>query len=57
MKSAGVFPPLVKSKYKTLESSAPTGGFFLAPVEDYGPSGPKVILPDGQTDKGFKGVR
>ena len=39
-----------------LERSRPTGGFFLAPAEECslglhqkGPSGPKVILLDGQT--------
>ena len=29
----------------------PTGGFFLAPAEGKGPSGPKVILPAGRTDE------
>ena len=28
-----------------------TRKFFLAPAEGYGPSGPKVILPDKQTDE------
>ena len=33
----------------TLEGSAPTGGFFLAPVEDWDSSVPNVNVPDGQT--------
>ena len=40
------------------------GGFFLAPAEkcslrliQKGPSGPKVILPDGLTDERTTGLR
>ena len=51
--------------FLTRKFSPPTGGFFLAPAESWGPSGPKVTLPDGRTDgrtdertdNGFKGVR
>ena len=44
----------------TRKFSPPTGGFFLAPAEGLGPSGPKVILPDGLTDglmDGLTGLR
>ena len=49
-------------KYQlTRKFSPPMGGFFLAPAEGKNPSGPKVTLPDrqtdGRTDKRFKGVR
>ena len=43
----------LRTKYKILESSA----FFRAPPEGQGPSGPKVILPDGQTDEQTDGQR
>ena len=33
------------------------GGFFLAPSEGQCPSGPKVILPDGQTNDRTTGLR
>ena len=33
------------------------GGFFLTPAEGQGPSGPKVILPDGRTIGRTTGLR
>ena len=33
------------------------GGFFLTPAEGQGPSGPKVILPDGRKDERTTGLR
>ena len=47
--------------FLTKKFSPPTGGFFLAPAEGKGHSGPEVILADGRmdgrTDNGLKGVR
>ena len=42
--------------FSTRKFSPPTGGFFLAPAEGQGPSGPKGYF-SRQTDNGFKGVR
>ena len=57
-----VFPykEVPKKLSYTRKFSPLTGGFFLAPAEGKGPSGPKITLPDGRTDgrtdNRFKGV-
>ena len=43
--------------YQKVQPPPPMGGFFLAPLEDYGPSGPKMVLPDGRTDRRTTGLR